>query len=116
MCLGKELTEGQKGGIIAAKKLGHTDSKTAEVVGCSRSLNLNANFQTIRKELAKENLHSRIPRFSPLISIHNLELLALDVCGVNLPKSFMKTVSQAQSKRVLVRCFGDVFPGLAWVL
>ncbi|PKK73856.1 hypothetical protein RhiirC2_739972 [Rhizophagus irregularis] len=171
MCLGKELTEGQKGGIIAAKKLGHTDSKTAEVVGCSRSsvqrvwksyeseelskkrtgrpktlteserkllkrsvirnkktrrqtlsqirlnyvnkTNKTASTQTIRKELAKENLHSRIPRFSPLISE---KLLALDVCGVNLPKSFMKTVSQAQSKRVLVGCFGDVFPGLAWVL
>ncbi|CAB5372191.1 unnamed protein product [Rhizophagus irregularis] len=129
MCLGKELTEGQKGGIIAAKKLGHTDSKTAEVVGCSRSsvqrvwksyeseelskkrtgrpktlteserkllkrsvirnkktrrqtlsqirlnyvnkTNKTASTQTIRKELAKENLHSRIPRFSPLISESN---------------------------------------------
>ncbi|CAB5357212.1 unnamed protein product [Rhizophagus irregularis] len=129
MFLGKELTEGQKGGIIAAKKLGHTDSKTAEVVGCSRSsvqrvwksyeseelskkrtgrpktlteserkllkrsviknkktrrqtlsqirlnyvnkTNKTASTQTIRKELAKENLHSRIPRFSPLISESN---------------------------------------------
>ncbi|CAB5373046.1 unnamed protein product [Rhizophagus irregularis] len=95
MCLGKELTEGQKGGIIAAKKLGHTDSKTAEVVGCSRSsvqhvwksyeseelskkrtgrpktLTESERKLLKRSELAKENLHSRIPRFSPLISESN---------------------------------------------
>ncbi|CAB5361833.1 unnamed protein product [Rhizophagus irregularis] len=106
MCLGKELTEGQKGGIIAAKKLGHTDSKTAEkrtgrpktLTESERKLlkrsvirnkktrrqtlsqihlnyvnktNKTASTQTIRKELAKENLHSRIPRFSPLISESN---------------------------------------------
>ncbi|CAB5330701.1 unnamed protein product [Rhizophagus irregularis] len=95
MCLGKELTEDQKGGIIAAKKLGHTDSKTAEVVGCSRSsvqrvwksyeseelskkrtgrpktLTESERKLLKRSELAKENLHSRIPRFSPLISESN---------------------------------------------
>ncbi|CAB5366358.1 unnamed protein product [Rhizophagus irregularis] len=95
MCLGKELTEGQKGGIIAAKKLGHTDSKTAEVVGCSRSSvqrvwksyeseelskkrtgrpkTLTESERKLLKhsELAKENLHLRISRFSPLISESN---------------------------------------------
>ncbi|CAB5368292.1 unnamed protein product [Rhizophagus irregularis] len=180
MCLGKELTEGQKGGIIAAKKLGHTDSKTAEVVGCSRSsvqrvwksyeseelskkrtgrpktltesehkllkrsvirnkktrrqtlsqirlnyvnkTNKTASTQTIRKELAKENLHSRIPHFSPLISESNKAKRLLwaraheNWTVEDFKRSFMKTVSQAQSKRVLVGCFGDVFPGLAWVL
>ncbi|CAB5385256.1 unnamed protein product [Rhizophagus irregularis] len=95
MCLGKELTEGQKGGIIAAKKLGHTDSKTAEVVDCSRSSvqrvwksyeseelskKRTGRPKTLteseckllkRSELAKENLHSRISHFSPLISESN---------------------------------------------
>jgi transposase len=37
MCHGKELTEGQKGGIITAKKLGHTPSEISRVIGCSRS-------------------------------------------------------------------------------
>jgi transposase len=37
MCLGKELSEYQKGGIISAKKLRHTNSEISAVVGCSRS-------------------------------------------------------------------------------
>ncbi|CAB5390250.1 unnamed protein product [Rhizophagus irregularis] len=52
MCLGKELTEGQKGG--RPKTLTESERKLLK-----------------RSELAKENLHSRIPRFSPLISESN---------------------------------------------
>ena len=37
MCLRKELSNVQKGGIIAAKKLGHSNSRISAVVGCSRS-------------------------------------------------------------------------------
>jgi len=37
MCLGKELTEIQKEGIIAAKKLGHINSRISTAVGCSHS-------------------------------------------------------------------------------
>src|SRR5277367_5850547 len=37
MCHGKELSEGQKGGIITAKKLGHTNSDISKVIGYSRS-------------------------------------------------------------------------------
>lgn len=131
MCLGQELTESQRGGIIIAKKLGHSNRKISATVGCSRSsvrrvwrsyllkefpkkrkgrprllnesereqlkssvvankktrrktlsqirsdfvnkTNKTISTQTIRKELAKEGLHSRIPRFSPLISESNKE-------------------------------------------
>src|SRR5438270_12830653 len=38
MCLGKELSESQKGGIIAAKRLGYTNSAISKVIGCSCSL------------------------------------------------------------------------------
>ena len=37
MCLGKELSKSQKESIIAAKKLGNTDSRISEVVSCSIS-------------------------------------------------------------------------------
>ena len=37
MCLGKELSKSQKEAIIAAKKLGHSNSRISAVVGCSRS-------------------------------------------------------------------------------
>ncbi|CAG8571323.1 4953_t:CDS:1, partial [Funneliformis mosseae] len=37
MCLRKELSNVQKGGIIAAKKLGHSNSRISAVVGCSHS-------------------------------------------------------------------------------
>ncbi|CAG8754331.1 8501_t:CDS:1, partial [Funneliformis mosseae] len=37
MCLRKELSNVQKRGIIAAKKLGHSNSRISAVVGCSRS-------------------------------------------------------------------------------
>ena len=37
MCCGKELSESQKEAIIAAKKLGHTNTRISEVVDCSRS-------------------------------------------------------------------------------
>ena len=131
MCLGKELSESQKGGIIAAKKLGHTNARISAVVGCSPSsvrrvwesyelnklpkkrtgrprilneserkrlkrlvvrnkktrrqtlskirlnvmnkTNKTISKQTIRNELAEQGLHSRIPRFSPLISERNKE-------------------------------------------
>jgi len=131
MCLGKELNESQRGGIIAAKKLGHSNSRISAVVGCSRSsvrrvwesyelkklskkrtgrprilnnaerkylkrsvirnkktrrqtlsqihlniinkTNKTISKQTVRNELARQSLHSRIPRFSPLISEINKE-------------------------------------------
>jgi transposase len=127
MCLGKELTANQKGGIIAAKKLKHTNSEISAIIGCSRSsvrrvweeyqskkpkkkrtgrppiltksareqlkilvtqnkktrrqtlsqiqqtLNTNISIQTIRHELAKEGVHSCIPRPKPLISEVNKE-------------------------------------------
>ena len=127
MCLGKELTADQKGGIIAAKKLKHTNSEISAIIGCSRSsvrrvweeyqskkqkkkrtgrppiltksareqlkisvtrnkktrrqtlseiqqtLNVNISIQTIRHELAKEGVHSCIPRPKPLISDVNKE-------------------------------------------
>lgn len=131
MCCGKELNEGQKGGIITAKMLGHTNTDISKVIGCSRSTvrrvwesyqlgnpskkrigrprilneterkhvkrfvvrnkktrrqtlsqirlnvmnktNKNISKQTIRNELARQSLHSRIPRFSPLISERNKE-------------------------------------------
>jgi len=34
MGLAKELTDSQKGAIIAAKKLGHNDAAIAKVIGC----------------------------------------------------------------------------------
>ena len=129
MCLGKEPSESQKGEIIAAKRLGHTNSAISKVIGCSCSsvrrvlesyelgnplkkqtgrprifnkserqcladsvvrnkkacrqslFEIRLNYidetnkpistQTIRKELAKKGLHSRIPRPSPLISEGN---------------------------------------------
>jgi len=37
MCCEKELTEIQRGGIIAAKKLGHTNSRISAAVSYSRS-------------------------------------------------------------------------------
>ncbi|KAG9301198.1 hypothetical protein G9A89_012581 [Geosiphon pyriformis] len=37
MCLGKELSEYQKRGIISAIKLGHTNSEISTTIGCSRS-------------------------------------------------------------------------------
>ena len=37
MCRGKELNEGQKGGIITAKILGHTNTDISKVIGCSHS-------------------------------------------------------------------------------
>jgi len=37
MGLGKELTEAQKGGIIAGQKLGHTNAEISRAVGCHRS-------------------------------------------------------------------------------
>jgi len=37
MGLAKELTDSQKGAIIAAKKLGHNDAAIAKVVGCHRT-------------------------------------------------------------------------------
>ena len=37
MYLGKELNEGQKGGIIIAKILGHTNTDISKVIGCSGS-------------------------------------------------------------------------------
>ena len=37
MCCGKELNEGQKGAIIIAKILGHTNTDISKVIGCSRS-------------------------------------------------------------------------------
>ena len=37
MCCEKELTEIQRGGIIVAKKLGHTNSRISAAVDCSRS-------------------------------------------------------------------------------
>ena len=138
MCLGKELTQSQKGGIIAAKKLGHSNSRISTVIGCSCSsirhvwdlyelkslpkkrtgrsrifndferkhlkrsilrnkktrrqtlsqIHLNyvnkthktVSTQTIHKELAKESLHSRILRLSPLISDSNKEKRYLWAC------------------------------------
>ena len=131
MCLGKELNEGQKGGIITAKILGHTNTDISKVIGCSRSsvrrvwesyqlenpsekrigqprilneserkhlkhsvvrnkktrhqtlsqirlnvinkTNKNISNQTIRNELDRQSLHSRISRFNPLISERNKE-------------------------------------------
>ncbi|CAG8722302.1 1710_t:CDS:1, partial [Funneliformis mosseae] len=37
MCCEKELSEGQKGAIIATKKLGHTNTRISAVINCSRS-------------------------------------------------------------------------------
>ena len=37
MGLAKELTNSQKGAIIAAKKLGHNDAAIAKVIGCHRT-------------------------------------------------------------------------------
>ena len=128
MCRGKELTENQRGGIIIAKKLGHTHTEISEAVGCSRSSvirvleahelkkspkkrtgrppilnksacnrlkvsvtrnkrsrrktlssirltylkkNVSISTRTISKELAKQGVHSRVPRCKPLISEDN---------------------------------------------
>ena len=37
MGLAKELTDSQKGAIIAAKKLGHSDAAITKVIGCHRT-------------------------------------------------------------------------------
>ena len=37
MCCEKKLSEGQKGAIIVAKKLGYTNTKISAVINCSRS-------------------------------------------------------------------------------
>ncbi|KAG9301082.1 hypothetical protein G9A89_012465 [Geosiphon pyriformis] len=93
MCLGKELSEYQKGGIISAIKLGHTNSEISTTIGCLCSSNketcrqtlsqIRLNFikntnksifiQTIQNELAQEGLHSCIPRLKPLIFKSNKE-------------------------------------------
>ena len=37
MCREKELSEDKKGAIIAAKKLGHTNTRISAIINCSRS-------------------------------------------------------------------------------